>query len=65
MRWLVLLVLVAGCRKEPAAAPRTAVETPDAGVDPCVAKCVKDNQMKATSIENIERECVATCAGTP
>ena len=72
MRWLVLVVLVVGCRKEPrAAAPSNTVDATgatrpvDAGPDPCVEACVKANQMKATSPANIEAECRAECQASP
>ena len=71
---LFLLVVTTGCKKEARTAPpenrveadaATAVTPPvaDAGLDPCVADCVARNQMKATSPEQIERECRAECAG--
>ena len=65
MRLLLVLALVAGCRKE----PRGAGNTPpppavDAG-DACVTECVKKNQMRATSPEQIERDCRSECTGTP
>jgi hypothetical protein len=72
MRWLIALALVTACQKEPrAAAPSNttdgrdapgATRPVDAAPDACVEECVKANQMKATSIENIEAECRAECA---
>ena len=67
MRLLLLALALAGCAKE----PRQGASSPpppaaaDAGPDPCVAACVKDSQMRATSIEQIERECREACAKTP
>jgi hypothetical protein len=76
MRWLALLAIVAGCascRKEPRGAAPQSVENrvdagavsrpaPDAGPDACVQACVKSNQMRAVSIEQIEADCRAQCA---
>jgi hypothetical protein len=74
MRALLLAaLLLAGCRKEPrpAAAPidnagdaPAATVPADAG-DACVTDCVRRNQMRATSPEQIERDCRAECTGTP
>jgi hypothetical protein len=63
---LALVVLVwAACSKEPRGAASTPPAPPDAGTDACVAECVKKNQMRATSPEQIERDCRAECTGTP
>jgi len=70
MRWLVILVLVAGCRKESRnAAPQPVENRVDAGAsrpapdaDVCYPACMKSNQMRAVSIEQIEADCKAECA---
>lgn len=74
MRAVLLALLLAACSKEPRGdmppiqntsdAP-AATRPADAAVDPCVAACVKKNQMRATSPEQIERDCRAECTGTP
>lgn len=70
---LIALLLAAGCRKEPRNDPPPIQNTSDAAGatrpadagDACVAACVKKNQMRATSPEQIERDCRAECTGTP
>lgn len=67
MRALWVLALLAGCNKEPRGDTGATRPGADAGVDAstCVADCVKQNQMRATSPEQIERDCRAECTGTP
>jgi hypothetical protein len=77
MRVLLLaLVVIAGCRKEPRTDAPPVQNTRDAPAatvpadaqqpaDACVAECVRQNQMRATSPEQIERDCRAECTGTP
>lgn len=74
MRALLIVLglgALAGCEKKKAEtappvehrtdAAEAARPAPDAGADPCVAKCVQDNQMRAVSIEQIEADCVRQC----
>lgn len=58
MRWLIALAVVGGCRKSPRPPP----PPPDAGDSACVTACVKRDQMRATSIEEIQRGCRAECS---
>lgn len=56
---LLLAPLAAGCP-----AKRNA-GAPDAGGDPCVAACIRQNQMRAVSAEQIEADCKKECAEQP
>lgn len=81
MRAAILLAAVAAaaCSKAPPAGTRAApdaapaVAAPpradaapavDAGLD-CFAQCMRDNQMRAVSIDQIERDCRAQCSAAP
>jgi hypothetical protein len=49
----------------PADAAPAAPGEADAAPDPCVADCIAQSQMRATSLEQIERECRQSCAAIP
>lgn len=72
----VAWLLAAACAREPRGAPPpsneagAAVSAPaDAGAPDadagCVAACVRDSQMRATSPETIAAECEAACRQAP
>ncbi len=71
--FLICALALAGCHKESrSAAPPidnssgdaagSTAPAADAGPDPCVTACIADNQMRATSPEQIEADCRRDCA---
>ncbi len=67
----VALLAVTACQStgDPAVRPESksvAAPNPQASAkaNPCVEKCVMDNQMRAESADKIEADCRNTCANT-
>ena len=51
-----------GAAEDPPAADGGEAAEPSAGGDACVSQCMASRQMKAISVEAIQKECEADCA---